>query len=227
MPLPDAQAITRAIEVATAAPSAAYLSDGFDERIKAEKQENVPAFRDVSTLLKSNADNLAIVADTDGEYWAAKKPLLPSAALQQAYVEKASQALGQLKVNVIFNFAVSDESEFVRGYGPADAPVQLLDDMFNAWLAEKRWVNNVATDNEGRPHSFIYNRATEGAEASKVNPEGFRQAVMDEKTGFAAYVQQKSKALTLDARPNPFIAPAPKEEATPSTGGGAGGGGTA
>ena len=235
--LPDAEAITQAMQLSTTAEAATYLYEEFEQLIAKAKLLTQEAVIRVKDILKIHADNVGLAAQDNGNVWAGKPPSTNFKKFQDELVKDASKFINeQAAKDINLDFAVSNNSELLRGYSSNNEPldpktVDAMDSLFNAWLAEKMMICKDGViyegvyDKEGQlkiKQDASDNPGSEGVRANAVN---LRQMITSA-DGFQQYVHQhnKSAKIVIQERDYPGQAAVVDDEAGLTSGGGAGGG---
>ncbi|KTD13588.1 substrate of the Dot/Icm secretion system [Legionella gratiana] len=120
--------------------------------------------------------------------------------MQTGIAEKAASNLADKNYEEIqFDFAISEEGHFVRGYAvpgtdePLDeGTVESLDQLFNAWLAKKY---QIATEN-----GYFFNSDKEGSHIRKLPVEIMEQLLADSAKDFRDFLQESNVSTTLVTR---------------------------
>lgn len=123
----------------------------------------------------------------------------------------ANMSAAELKQQAVtFDCAVSDSSEFIRGYCDDEGnvldeeKVQVMDTLFNAWLAD----NNMLSKG-----GVIYQATAQGdiAQDKKGNalvaPAEQLRTLLDKTNGFGEFVQKNNKEVQVAVRLHPYDAP--------------------
>lgn len=112
--------------------------------------------------------------------------------------------------SVVLDCAVSDASEFIRGYSNEEGnaldgdELQAMDTLFNAWLADNGMLSK---------GGVIYQATASGdiAQDKKGNellvPAEKLRTLLDKTTEYADFVQKNNKAVQVLVRVHPFDAP--------------------
>ncbi|AUH71749.1 Dot/Icm secretion system substrate [Legionella sainthelensi] len=120
--------------------------------------------------------------------------------MQTGIAEKAVSNLADKNFEGIrFDFAISQDGHFVRGYAVpgSDAPldestVDALDQLFNAWLAKKY---QIATEN-----GYLFHVDKDGNHIRKLTVEEVEQLLADSAKDFRDYVRESNVSTELITR---------------------------
>ena len=198
--LPKSDSIYKCMEVATTAPAATYFYNQFEQKLSdSGLKESSSA---ILTEVEKFADLMSLSSASGDQAWSGQ---IQVASRFQRYQEHlAKEAVRQVDVHEItFDYAISDESEFIRGYSSDDQPLDTnqlnaMDNIFNAWLVE----NNMLCKN-----GVVY-EATEQGEIKhddrnqpvKADSERLNNLIQDGSKGFGQYLQKKNDSIDLTIR---------------------------
>lgn len=141
---------------------------------------------------------------------------------QDAVAREAHAILKDMlgKVGIVYNYAINDESNLVRGYStedgktPDEAAVKAFDDLFNAWLAENEMRNKEGyiyhTDGNGDIRQVEDEKGRKIPD--KVNPQELEERIADKETGFAQSVR-KDKDINFSVKQRDYPEPSKAAEA--------------
>lgn len=218
MILPSAAAITKCMQLSTTAEAAAYLRDQAEPMFA--KFISQPAVKEVMDVITLHADNMSM-AQQDSDVWAGKPTTSSFETLQQGLAERAATQIDafmeQKATPVVFDFAVNNAAQFLRGYsseGEAVEPAvaEMMDELFNSWLAENKMISK---------GGVIYEVTEDGqvkkdAKGNDINAdaEKLRERISSPTDGFERFVARKSEALRVTAREQAY--PGEVEEAAPA-----------
>ena len=127
--------------------------------------------------------------------------------LQAKLAQEARESLtATISEPMKMDFALSDMSQFLRGYSVDGKPLDpaLLDScdkLFNAWLAENNLLSKQGDIYEITDDGKI--RLDENGLPVKADPAKFKQLFTDPAKGFQAYLAKKSIQLTIQEHPYP------------------------
>jgi hypothetical protein len=140
--------LLKAMQVANSIEGAQYLRDGVRSIVSRSRHINSsPELQKVGADVVKAVDEFAKFIEfkftASNDPWSGEKPKSSLANMQGGI---AQEALGKLdQQNLRFDFAISKDGHFVRGYAPPEQggkalgpeTVDSLDRLFNAWLADK------------------------------------------------------------------------------------------
>jgi hypothetical protein len=139
--------LLKAMQVANSIEGAQYLRDGVRSIVSRSRHINSsPELQKVGADVVKAVDEFAKFIEfkftASNDPWAGEKPKSSLANMQEGI---AQEALGKLdQQNFRFDFAISKDGHFVRGYAPPEGgqpltseTIDSLDRLFNAWLADK------------------------------------------------------------------------------------------
>lgn len=169
-------------------------------------------------------DYAKFIVTLRGNPWVLGDSILPMSAetdFDYFQIYLAHGAAIQLQATeVTLDCAISDESNFIRGYssdGKAldTKTVDSLDKLFNAWLATMKFESkDGATYNLISKDGAIF-KATKATiwldsqgEPVRVDPEEFKLALDRKSNGLEAYIQQQNKDIGITIQQHEF----PREE---------------
>jgi hypothetical protein len=178
-----------------------------------------PAVREVMDVISLHADNMAM-AQRDSDVWAGQPTISSFEMLQQGLAEKAATQIDavmeQKATPVVFDFAVNNAAQFLRGYsseGQAVEPAvtEMMDELFNSWLAENKMISKGGVIYEVTEDGQIKKDAK--GNDIKADAEKLRERISSPTEGFERFVARKSEALRVTAREQAY--PGEVEEAAP------------
>ncbi len=189
--LPDSDTITKCMQFKSEG-ALSYLYNRLVSIFDAAKMRTESIEENVLKPIAAYRDYI-ISANSGGDIWGGKAP--PDAYLE-FLLKDAVKAFDVVKEKAIdFDFAISDDSEFVRRYAANGNDLdsnasQAMDDIFNAWLAENKMFSRGGVIYEGTPATQTPVRAS---------AETLREKVVDKKSGVAAFVDTHYKSMKLNA----------------------------
>ncbi|MDI9819366.1 MULTISPECIES: hypothetical protein [unclassified Legionella] len=221
-PLPTKEMLIQCKEVAAATKEAAdYLLTRFEQILKAHGL--VDKARSALANIEEFAHRVGLQLDSRNNPWTGKtSPLSTFQNLQQnSAAEAVRNVASTVNGAITMDFAVSDESQFVRGYSTGgksvtDAKaVNDLDTLFNSWLAKNNMINQRVDG-----HSVIYKTNEQGQvlyddsrEPVKADPAELRELITDSNQGIQKFLQQLQGANnSVEVNPQSHAYPTPKAE---------------
>lgn len=123
----------------------------------------------------------------------------------------ASMSASELKQQAVFlDCALSDSSEFIRGYSNETGDVlegdelQAMDTLFNAWLAENDMLSKGGVIYQATAHGDI---AQDKKGNALIVPAEKLRTLLDKTTEFADFVQKNNKGVQVAVRVHPYDTP--------------------
>ncbi|MBI2785940.1 MAG: hypothetical protein HYX60_06405 [Legionella longbeachae] len=163
--LPAQTELLKAMQTSDTSEGAQYLSARIHQLVESSKHLNRPEIIETAKKVVAAVDEYAQFVEfrhaSRSQLWSGQAPEVSSFKnMQMGIAEQALSKIGSKDVR--FDFAISQDGHFVRGYASPDkdAPpmepteVQSLDRLFNAWLAEDY---QIATEN-----GYFYKTDSEG-----------------------------------------------------------------
>lgn len=165
-------------------------------------------------------DYAKFIVTLRGNPWVLGDTILPMSAetdFDYFQIYLAHGAATQLQVkDVTLDCAISDESNFIRGYSSDGKPldnktVDSLDKLFNSWLATMKFESNDgATYNLISKDGAIF-KATKATiwldnqgEPVRVDPEEFKSLLDRKNNGLEAYIQEQNKDIGITIQQHEF-----------------------
>lgn len=204
-----------------------YAVEGLEKFIKQTGLTEDSMFKKALAIFSDVAERLGII-NADGNWWSGAKQ---SSGFQKEQQGLANASVDKINVEkpVTFNFAVSNDSEFIKNYTVPDnkgkpglvdgSTEEAMDKQLRAWLAKNNWKTGddgiiyelndkgkVKTDDSGKP--------------VKADPEEFKSKIEDPATGFKAFAQKANSSLQISTQERDYAtqravekAPGPSQEA--------------
>lgn len=201
--LPDAEAITKCMTLSTTPEAAEYLKNSANELYTKAGLSNDESINDVLEILSAHEDYIKLSAD-DRNIWKGALPVTVFEKRQDDLAAQASKIIGEKANNVRLDFAISDDSQILRGYSSngealAKPDIDAMDKLFNAWLAENNMISKSGTIYKGTKSGEIQKDAN--GEMVKADPQDLKATI----DGFERYVQRtnKSAQITIEEQPYP------------------------
>lgn len=211
--LPKSDSIYKCMEVATTAEAATYFHKQFEQKLSDSglKEQSASLLTDV----KKFVDLIALSSFSGEKAWSGQIQI--ESRFQRYQEHLAKEAVSQVEVDdITFDYAISDESEFIRGYSSNGQPLETdknnaMDKLFNAWLVDnnmlcKSGVVYEATD-KGEIKQDNHNQPV------KADAKQLKTLIQDSNKGFEKYLQKKNDALDLTLREQTY--PTKQVEAEP------------
>jgi hypothetical protein len=221
---PTGDAIKKAMELATSPETAEYLADRFLKRVTTLGKDLLEKGKPVWESLREWRDNIAFQYSGNGDPWAGKLGVSGFKNLQENLAQKAVQEISSdVKGKVHMDYAISDSSQFIRGYGaenPAEDGVvknkiEFYDNLFNAWLAGVQIPQtDGSTINLISKNSIIYEgiddqiRLDAKGNPIPADPEKVKELVKDRQKGYQKFL--KDRGIEVTTRQNDYPAPEAK-----------------
>lgn len=187
--LPSSETLKKMMDLATTAEAANYLYERFTELLDKAKIRDNPEMKGVIDTVRSYVEYVNITTSS-GDPWSGKAPSTEFESFQQGLADAAAKVVSEKEV--VFDYAVSDESELLRGYSSGGEPLDsdaaaAMDILFNAWLAKHHMFSKGGVIFEGTPSTENPKRA---------NVDVIRNKLADTEDGFGRFVKSKSIELT-------------------------------
>lgn len=208
MPLPSNQSLNAAMEVASTPESAGYFRDGVIELLKQEKK--LESSQSLVSEVKKFAEYVGYNNKSSGSVWSGVSILSEFKSFQQ---NLAASAIGNInEQDILLDFAVSRDSEFLRGYSSGgkaldDSTNAELDTLFNAWLAENNMISKGGVIYESDEAGEIKYDKGEGA-PKKADADELKRQIYDKSSGFERFVHERKEDIEFTVREHAY----PKEK---------------
>jgi hypothetical protein len=185
--LPNADAISKCMNLATTAEAAEYLKNSANEIYLKAGLSKDEAIKNVLDILTAHEDYIKLATDHRNT-WAGKPPTTVFEKRQEDLAAQASKILGERVTDVKLDFALSDDSQLLRGYSSNGEPldessVAAMDKLFNAMLAEHQMISKGGTIYQGTKNGEI--ETDKNGELKKADPQEVKAKI----EGFEQYVQ--------------------------------------
>lgn len=211
-----ADVIAKCIQVATTPEVAELLF----ERVSASFGNAVEAaVQEVVAIVENHANNMRLMGNY-GDTWSGKRPSTPFENYQEDLAAKAAKALGETQVNVVFDYAISNASQFLRAYSsngnalPEDT-VAAMDKLFNAWLAENNMISKGGVIYEATEDGQIKTDAN--GNPVRADAQALREKIRSNAGGFQQYLEKNHAPVKVDIQQQPYPEqPTVREEVGPS-----------
>ncbi|KTD66658.1 substrate of the Dot/Icm secretion system [Legionella santicrucis] len=205
--LPPKSELLKAMQNAEKSPELAhYLKDRVHDIVQKSKYYNKsPEAREAAKEIEKAVDEFVQFVDYKfsqrSQIWLGDLPETSSFKnMQKGIAEKAVSDLTDKNYEGIrFDFAISQDGHFVRGYAVAgtDAPLEedtvvSFDQLFNAWLAEKY---EIATEN-----GYLFKTDDKGNQIQKLTVEEVEQLLAESAKDFRDYVRESNVSTELITR---------------------------
>jgi hypothetical protein len=117
--------------------------------------------------------------------------------------------------NVLFNFAVSGDAQFIRSYMEGGKPVDkdtqaALDVLFNAWLSTQQLISKDGVIYQSTPQGEIQKDSS--GKPMIADPKKLKDDLNKLDTGFAAYARKSNGTLDVTAKERTYQVEKPKVE---------------
>lgn len=203
--LPRKMALEQSFQMASTIESAVYLVDRLEICLNKARVQKKPESIELMKLAKNNVENVTLQRMRNTSPWIGNPDAIKTdfGNMQQNTFEKGIATLlaGDSGDHAFtMNLAISDESQFIRGYlengnPPAAEQVFILDKTFNAWLAGN---DMVSLD------SIIYECDADGeivkdkaGNMVKVPAEKLKQLIGNNKSGPQKLITDKGVDLAV------------------------------
>lgn len=200
---PSVSGINKGIKLASldsTGEAARYLLSQVERRLNNAGALEKDSFSNVLETLK-NFVKYVETAFSAGDPWSGKARLPWFQNFHELLASDSAKVI-DLEKQIQFDFAVSKQSELVRGYttndGELDDPTMgAMDNLLNAWLVKNQMIN---TD------GIVYKATTDGKALKnqdggleRADPERLKSSMMDKENGFEAYVLKNNSAAQVTA----------------------------
>lgn len=209
--IPEGKEVTQAIEVGKFTPTGAqYVHTVFSQLVDRYDLETSKALlNQIGKYAEMTAVKYA--GRTDGPWDGGKTPTSFD-NYQEDRAAKAISLLQSLQEVINMPFAVSDVSQFIRGWnsqgGLSDQIKEALDDLFKYWLYQKNEPPLVIDDHSTICEGDKRGRArVENGQHKKADAQAMREAIRE---GFKAFMGENG--IQVHTKQNPF--PAEKVDAS-------------
>ncbi|WP_392538095.1 hypothetical protein [Legionella sp. 227] len=205
--LPTREDLLRAMKIAENSPEVAqYLSKRVHEIAEKSRLLNKsPEAKETTQQILKAVDEFAQLVSykypPDSQVWSGKEPTSSTINMQEGIAKQAATSLAQKNYpGIRFDFAISETGHFVRGYASTEkgasqldeGTIETLDNLFNAWLADK---HNVATEN-----GDFYYMDEKGQKKDKLNVEEVEKLLSDSAQEYKDYLKGKGLETELVSR---------------------------
>lgn len=219
--IPDAVALTKMLDTVTNPDAADYAAIQIAKRL-GRNETTIPVISKIEEYARSlrGVNN----KQRSGALWTGRQdPLTDFVSLQQFLADQSVDNIksllsdagllneqGELNGDIELDFAVNDQAQFVRGYKLNGKPMQdatmveMLDDVFKAWLAEKGMFYK-----DGQLYQVdVMGKIMKNQNGQELlmNKEEIFNRLLDKKNGFAAYLNKQGMKATVHRRAFPETA---------------------
>lgn len=200
---PDSDALSKCMAVANTPEAADYLLTRVKQIFSTAKNLGESVVQNVMDTINDFV-NYVKLANQAGNEWVGKPPRSGFQNYQEGLAAIAAQIM-QGK-NVELDYAISDDSQYLRGYTTDGAPMdadssKAMDNYFNAWLAMNHLFSKGGVIYESTSDGQI---KMEGENPVRANADDFRQLIQDPKRGFGQYMSKTNKSVQLSMYPQEF-----------------------
>jgi hypothetical protein len=217
--IPDSDAISKCMAVSTTPEAADYLFDELTEVFKSAKSLAESVINSVMETVNDYV-NYVKLAHAGGDEWGGKTPPSSFQNYQEGLAAITAKIMRDKKVEL--DYAIGDDSQFLRGYTSDGIPldeesITAMDKSFNAWLATNQLYSKGGTIYESTPEGEI---KMDGDNPIKVKADDFRQLIQDPVKGFEKYMVKTNKSMQMSIYPQEYQAaeePSPSPDASSSS----------
>ena len=210
MPLPSNESLFVCMKLATTPEAAEHLHEVLRQRLKQEKvlEKSGPLL----DAVQKYAEYVRFKHENPGKAWSGDIQSVQMTDFEKWQTELARISGSEIvELNVLLDFAVSDKSEFIRGYSSEGQPLQkasgaAMDVLFNAWLAGQQMISKDGVLYESTEKGEIKKDAN--GQPVKADPEVIKKLLSDEMKGFPNYAEQRKEGVKVTAQGHPYTAPA-------------------
>lgn len=214
--LPKSKYVFAAMKLATTPDASAALMETWGSKVSEARMEDNPAVQEMALLVAEHAQFVILSDPNNANPWDREVAASRTEQFNKRLTDLATKDLATQKLT--YTFAIEPGEPLKRGYFNEDGNAVATKERLGMDLWFDRWLKDRDLINQG---SFIYERG-EG-EKAKVDPEGnpvrvsddkLKTIILDEKTGFEAYMRKNVKGIELDVEDlSPEIQAAPSSEA--------------
>lgn len=198
------EAFKRMFDLCCSKEVAQYMYDQTEAYLKRAGIFESEPYQQILVCLRDLVEYQTLAEDS-GKIWQGEPA---STAFQNVQFQKAVAFLDKLDASkpIQFDFAVGDQAELVGVFTVDGQPLNAatetgMTNLLLAWLSQNQLLNKDGVIYEATASGDI--RQRDGQEVI-ANPGALRQQILDEKTGLAAYVQQKNKEVQLTLEPHNY-----------------------
>jgi len=223
--MPSKESLFLCMQVATTPEAAQYFYTQFEARVKEARMQ-----AKVGPLLGAVAqfsESVQAQSDTSARPWTGDTRIeaqtIETFKFENLQQNLASNAAGEIAAkDITFDYAISDQSQLIRGYSADGNPLDkeeesAMDILFNAWLAANKMISlggviyQYQLDEKTKE---IKPRKDAQGEPIRVDPQELRTMMAsDEADGFKQYMQGKNAAIQMTSQAHQY--PEQHHEATP------------
>ena len=207
--LPVKEALLDAMSVAeTSVEAAEYLATQFKEVLT--KAKMLDKYADILQKVEDFAQYTKFKLLSNSQPWAGQTFSSTDFNNMQANIAiDAAKNLENMHIgtenNVVFDFAINNQSEFLRGYsteGKAlnNKSVESMDKLFSAWLAENNLISKDSSLYKSDKNGKI---VSEEGQNIKANAEEVKALISDPEKGFEKYLSSKGIQVTTQQQQYP------------------------
>ncbi len=200
MKLASGKSLEKCISILTTPRGAEYFEERVIEMLT--KAKMIDKFHDLVEDVKVLTQS--IVSDgSNTSAWSGSTGL-DTTSFERYQKVLAERFVQQFKDReIVFDFALSDQAEILRGYTVDGEPIsdeesKELDRLYNAWLAEKGMVTY---------KGVIYDSTSEGkikqekGQNKRANAEKLRDLIRDKKEGLSTFIDSKNMVVREQQHP--------------------------
>lgn len=197
--LPNSDAITKCMNLSTTTEAAEYLEKSANEIYNKAGLSDDPGIKKVLEILVQHKDYIRLATDNRNT-WLGKPPTTVFEKRQDDLAAQASKLMGEKAASVRLDFALSEDSQLLRGYLSNGEPldesrIAAMDKLFNACLANRdenyRMITKDGIIYKGTVKGDI--EKDENGQDKKADPKEIRAAIQ----GFEQYVQRTNKSAHI------------------------------
>ncbi|MCP0913789.1 hypothetical protein NKV53_05385 [Legionella sp. 27cVA30] len=208
--LPSTASLYKIMEIATTSEASGYFYTQFNEVLsKAGLGKNMPA---IASEIGNFAENIAWQKESATSPWSGDTRM-PS-SFQNLHQNLAADAAKTIeKTEIAFHFAISQDSQIIRGYtsdgvDADESTVAAMDKLFNAWLAGNNLISKGGViyhvDEAGELRQ-------EQGQPLKISSAEFGDLLEDANKGFAQFIHKNNDSINFSLQRHAY--PEPTQEA--------------
>ncbi len=209
---PTTKALNDTKDVVTTPEAAWYAHDNLKEILVKSGLINDAGYKKALDIFRENA-NFAELMQAGGDCWLGRVPLTGFQRLQEG-LAKASAAEINVEKPIIVDFAISKESNLIKAFSvdgkPLDASAEAsMNKQLLAWLASDK---NPESKDEAAKYQVVNQKGVlyvfdqteldkikkgQNGKPERADPEAIAKMFVDQKHGFAQYVQKANNQAQL------------------------------
>lgn len=201
--VPNSEAISKAMATSTTPEAADYLMTQIKEIFSRHKNLDESIVQNVMETVQDYVGYVKL-ANQSGDEWAGIVPRSGFQNYQEGLAAISAKIIQDKSVEL--DYAISDDSQYLRGYSSNGVPLDTassdaMDKCFNAWLAKNDLFSKGGVIYASTSNGEI---KMEGDKPVKANAEDFRKLIEDPQRGFGQYLSRTNKSVKLSMQSQSF-----------------------